>query len=289
MAVAHPAVVAHRGYSAVAPQNTLAAIEAACRAGVDAVEIDLQPTADGVGAVIHDETVDATTDGTGKVAALTSGEMHALDAGTSFSPVFSGQRVPTLADVLGVLARHPGTDLLLELKGSWGARHTGRVAATIAEAGFNDRVLVQSFWPGTVGTVRDVAPHLPRGLLVSFDPPGLLQLCERLDVSACNPSVATVAGSPRLVRRLHEAGLRVMCWTANDPAAWAVLTAADDGAGVDAVITDRPERFTGWLAGRAELPAAAPVPGRGGIRLRRRRLPPPGRVRSGGASRAGGA
>ncbi|GGM09449.1 glycerophosphodiester phosphodiesterase [Promicromonospora citrea] len=252
------AVVAHRGYSAVAPQNTLAAVEAACRAGVDAVEIDLQPTAEGAGAVIHDETVDATTDGTGKVAALTAAQVHALDAGVRFAPAFAGQRVPALDDVLGVLARHPGTDLLLELKGSWGTRQVEKVAATIAAAGFDRRVLVQSFWPGTVATVRDVAPHLPGGLLVSFDPPGLLRLCERLRVVACNPSVTTVTGSPRLVSRLHDAGLRVMAWTANDPAAWSALVAA----GVDAVITDRPERLSGWLAGRGETQPAWSQPWR---------------------------
>lgn len=278
MAVASPAVIAHRGYSAVAPQNTLAAVEAACRAGADAVEIDLQPTADGVGAVIHDETVDATTDGTGKVSALTSDEVLGLDAGARFSPAFSGQRVPTLADVLGVLARHPDTDLLLELKGSWNAEQVERVTATIAAAGFDDRVLVQSFWPGTVATVRDVAPHLPGGLLVSFDPPGLLRLCERLRVVACNPSVSTVAGSPRLVSRLHAAGLRVMSWTANDPAAWTTLVDTDDGTGVDAVITDRPERLAGWLAGRNAGPVVQSVPGRGGIRLRRPRRAPAPRV-----------
>lgn len=271
MAVARPAVIAHRGYSAVAPQNTLAAIEAACRAGVDSVEIDLQPTADGVGAVIHDETVDATTDGTGKVAALTSDEVLRLDAGSRFSPVFAGQHVPTLADVLGVLARHPDTDLLLELKGSWTTEQVEGMAATIAAAGFDNRVLVQSFWPATVATVRDVAPHLAGGLLVSFDPPGLLRLCERLRVVACNPSVSMVAGSPRLVSRLHAAGLRVMSWTANDPASWATLVSTDDGAGVDAVITDRPERLAGWLAGRTDRPMTQPVPGRGGLRLRRTR------------------
>jgi glycerophosphoryl diester phosphodiesterase len=217
--------------------------------------------------------VDATTDGTGKVSALTSQEVLALDAGAHFSPAFVGQHVPSLGDVLGVLARHPGTDLLLELKGSWTTEQVERVTATIATAGFDDRVLVQSFWPGTVATVRDVAPHLPGGLLVSFDPPGLLRLCERLRVVACNPSVATVAGSPRLVSRLHAAGLRVMSWTANDPAAWSTLVSADDGAGVDAVITDRPERLAGWLAGRTAHQTVPALPGRGGIRLRRRRVP----------------
>lgn len=276
MTVARPAVIAHRGYSAVAPQNTLAAVEAACHAGADAVEIDLQPTADGVGAVIHDETVDATTDGTGKVSALTADEVLGLDAGSHFAPAFSGQRVPTLADVLGVLARHPDTDLLLELKGSWTTEQVERVAATITVVGFDRRVLVQSFRPGTVATVRDVAPHLPGGLLVSFDPPGLLRLCERLRVVACNPSVTTVANSPRLVSRLHAAGLRVMSWTANDPAAWTTLVSTDDGAGVDAVITDRPERLAGWLTGRTSHPAAQTRPGRSGIGLRRpRRAPTP--------------
>ncbi|WP_255371675.1 glycerophosphodiester phosphodiesterase family protein [Cellulosimicrobium sp. CUA-896] len=92
-----PLVVAHRGNSAVAPQNTLAAFEAAWRGGAGSIELDVQLTADGQVVVIHDDTVDATTDGTGALAGLRLADVRALDAGSWFSPAFVGQRVPTFA------------------------------------------------------------------------------------------------------------------------------------------------------------------------------------------------
>ena len=83
------AVIAHRGNSAVAPQNTLAAFEAAWRAGAGSIELDVQLTADGEVVVIHDDTVDATTDGTGALAGLSLADVRALDAGSWFSPTRS--------------------------------------------------------------------------------------------------------------------------------------------------------------------------------------------------------
>lgn len=112
-------VVAHRGNSSVAPQNTLAAFEAAWRAGADAIELDVQLTADRQVVVIHDDTVDATTDGTGPVAGLTLAQVRALDAGGWFSPAFAGQRVPAFDEVVGLLLDRPGIDLLCEVKGAW--------------------------------------------------------------------------------------------------------------------------------------------------------------------------
>ena len=111
-------VVAHRGNSAVAPQNTLAAFEAAWRAGADCVEMDVQLTADGRVVVIHDDTVDATTDGTGAVSSYTLAEIRSLDAGAWFSPAYAGQRVPTFDEVVAFLRRRD-IDLLLEFKDAW--------------------------------------------------------------------------------------------------------------------------------------------------------------------------
>ncbi|WP_276313690.1 glycerophosphodiester phosphodiesterase [Antribacter gilvus] len=261
---ATPAVVAHRGNSSVAPQNTLAALEAACRAGADAVEIDVRLSADGVPLVLHDDSVDATTDGTGLVAALSAERLRELDAGAWFSPAFAGQRVPTFDDVLALLARHPRTDLLLELKDTWPPDAVRSLTEAIVAAGFAERVLVQSFWPDTVAALRDAAPHLPRGLLVAYEPGGLLAVCAGLGVVACNPSARMVATDPGLVARLQAAGLRVMVWTENDPAAWAALCGAGGGPAVDAIITDRPDHLAGWLAGvRTARTAPAPRAGAG--------------------------
>lgn len=245
---ARPAVVAHRGNSSVAPQNTLAAIEAACRAGVDAVEIDLQRTADGAAVVIHDDTVDATTDGHGVVAELSLATLRGLDAGRWFGPGYAGQQVPLFGDVLELLGRYPGTQLLLELKDVWGPDELRGVTAAIDEAGLEDRVVVQSFWPDTVAAARDVAPHLPRGLLLAFEPPDVLDVCAGLGVVACNPSTEMVRRDRGIVTRLHRAGLRVMVWTENEPSGWSHLLGVDDGTGVDAIITDRPDRLLGWLS-----------------------------------------
>jgi glycerophosphoryl diester phosphodiesterase len=252
-AASSPVVVAHRGNSSVAPQNTLAALESAWRAQAHAVEIDVQLSADGEVVVIHDDTVDATTDGTGAVGRMPLAALRGLDAGVTFSPAYAGQRVPTFAEVLDLLAGRPGTDLLLELKGSWVDDDARRVTDAIDAAGLADRVVVQSFHPETVAALRDVAPHLPRGWLVHQEWDRLLEVAAELAVVTCNPYVGMVLDDPTLVRRLHDAGLRVMTWTANDAQQWAGVLAA----GVDAVITDRPDRLAGWLEGRAT--AAAPA------------------------------
>ena len=127
-------VIGHRGNSSVAPQNTLAAFEAACAAGVDATELAVQLTADGHVVVIHDDDVDATTDGTGRVDSYPLDRLRALDAGSWFAPAYAGQRVPTFAEVVDLLVRHPGTDLLLELKGVWTSEQVRLLITPLSEA-----------------------------------------------------------------------------------------------------------------------------------------------------------
>lgn len=242
-----PAVIAHRGNSWIAPQNTMAAFESAWRADADVVEVDIQLAADGGIVVIHDDTVDATTDGSGEVRAMTLPELRALDAGSWFSPAFAGQRIPTLGEVLTFLVDRPGTDLLLELKDVWSPDDAARVTGAIVAAGLADRVVVQSFYPQTVAALRDAAPGLRRGLLIERHHDGLAAGCAELGVMTCNPSVELVLGDADLVPSLRAAGLQVMVWTADDVAEWEALTAV----GVDAIITDRPDRLAGWLASRA--------------------------------------
>lgn len=245
-----PVVIAHRGNSAVAPQNTLAAFEAAWRAGAASIEIDIQPTADGQVVVIHDDTVDATTDGQGVVTEMSLAALRALDAGSWFAAAYAGQRVPTFAEVLELLARRPGLDLLLELKGPWTVEQVRPVTAAIRAAGLADRVIGQSFWPESVRALAEADPDLRRGLLVFQveDPEALVALCADLGVVTCNPYGPLLLTDPGLVARLHDAGVQVMVWTLNEPEHWAAAAAL----GVDAVITDRPDRLAGWLAAHPE-------------------------------------
>lgn len=246
---ARPLVIAHRGNSAVAPQNTLAAFEAAWRAGAHSIEIDIQPTADGHVVVIHDDTVDGTTDGQGTVTEMTLDALRALDAGSWFAPAYAGQRVPTFAEVLDLLVRRPGTDLLLELKGEWTTEQVRPVTEAIRAAGLADRVIGQSFWPGSVRALAEADPGLRRGLLVFQAPDAesveeVLRVAAELGVMTVNPYGELLRAHPDLVERLHAAGLQVMVWTLNEPEHWSAAAAL----GVDAVITDRPDRLAGWLA-----------------------------------------
>ncbi|PJI93852.1 glycerophosphodiester phosphodiesterase [Luteimicrobium subarcticum] len=238
-------VIGHRGASAVAPQNTLAAFGAACRAGADAVELDVRRTADGALVVLHDARVDATTDGSGRVRALSAAQVGALDAGASFSPAFAGERVPFLADVLALLAAHD-VGLLCELKGGWSPREVADVVAVLDGAGMAGRTLLQSFRRRTVRAAREAAPEIPRGLLVEVWTPGVLRACERLAVTSCNPSLRILQRRPGLPGDLHAAGFTATPWTLDDPADW---TLAVD-AGADGIITNDPGRLRTWLSAR---------------------------------------
>ncbi|MFI2754933.1 glycerophosphodiester phosphodiesterase [Cellulomonas sp. P22] len=240
-------VIGHRGNSSVAPQNTIVAFEAAWRAGAHGIEIDVQLTADGEVVVIHDDTVDATTDGSGEVRAMTVAEVRDLDAGSWFSPTFAGERVPTFDEVLDLLLTRPDLDLLLEVKGEWTVEQVRPLTQAVDSAGLGSRVIAQSFWPGTVAALQEAAPALRRGLLVAAVHDDLIGLCRTLDVVTCNPHGQLLLDHPGLVDELHAAGLAVMVWTLDEPEQWAAATQA----GVDAIITDRPDRLVGWLAGRS--------------------------------------
>src|SRR5699024_3414692 len=203
----------------------------------------IQPLVDGTAAVIHDETVDATTDGTGRVDALDGAALAELDAGSWFSPAFAGQRVPLLEDVLALLLARPGIDLLLEVKGDWTAEAMGAALEGIRRAGLAGRVCVQSFSVPTLTHALELAPELRRELLVDELPAGLC-VALALGAAGINPRGTALAADPGFVARAHAAGLRVSVWTLDTPDQWRRAVAA----GVDAVITNEPGGLAGYLA-----------------------------------------
>lgn len=241
-----PVVVAHRGNSSILPPLTLAAVDAGWRAGADFVEIDINPTADGDAAVIHDATFDATTDATGPVADRPASALAGIDAGVRFSPVYAGQHVPTLAEVLDVLRPHPETGLVLEIKGDWPREALERVLAAVADPAFEGRMIVESFSLPTMRLARDLAPQLRRELLIDAVGEDLLGLCRELDVTGCNPDGRLLLQHPDLLAALHDGDLTVIPWTLNEPDQWALAVES----GVDGIVTDRPDRLVGWLQGR---------------------------------------
>ncbi|MEV6487256.1 glycerophosphodiester phosphodiesterase family protein [Actinoplanes sp. NPDC051633] len=227
--------VAHRGYSWVAPENTLPALAGAVRAGATLVEFDVRTSADGVPVVIHDRTVDRTTDGSGHVWDFPVAQLRELDAGSWFSTAFAGVRVPLLSEVLDACGT---ASLLLEIKPPASRDEVARILGMAPL----DRTIVQSFDPEVIRTVRDVEPGVRRGLLRLRFEEDTVRLAKELDVVCCNPTVKDVLGDAATVAELIGAGIDVMAWTANDLAEWPALVKA----GVAGLITDRAGELTGW-------------------------------------------
>jgi glycerophosphoryl diester phosphodiesterase len=238
-----PHRVAHRGYSAVAPENTLPALTAAVLAGATHVEFDVRTTADGVPVVIHDRTVDRTTTGSGYVWDLPYAEVAALDAGSWLSPAYVGLRVPPLADTLDLLAG-AGPELLLEIKRPATLAEVKSIVELVAERDLLPRTIVQSFDPDVLRLVREVAPDVRRGLLRLRYDEEVVPLARELGVVCCNPALVDILTDPDTTAALIDSGIEVMPWTANDITQWPSLLAA----GAAGLITDRVAELTGWSA-----------------------------------------
>ncbi|WP_166844552.1 glycerophosphodiester phosphodiesterase family protein [Isoptericola sp. BMS4] len=242
-----PATAAHRGYSSVTPENSLAAYAAAMKTGAEYVEIDVHTTADGVPVVMHDQTVDRTTNGTGDVALLDVGYLAGLEAGSFFSPAFAEQPVPTFADVLDLMGTG-SSDLLLEIKGPETREEVDRVIDMILDAGVEDRVVLQSFDENALRYAHDKAPQIPLGLLrgsLDADP---VATAEALHATYYNPSAGALRTRPSVVQDLNAAGVGVFVWTVDSAADWAELAEL----GVEGVITNRAGEHVGWTAAREQ-------------------------------------
>jgi glycerophosphoryl diester phosphodiesterase len=230
---APPVLIAHRGASADAPENTIAAFELALEQGADGLELDVHLSADEHPVVIHDFTLERTTDGAGPVSGLRVRELKRLDAGGWRDRRFEGQRVQTLSEVLERFRDR--TRFWLELKGG-SAIYPGleeRVVSTIEIYDVIDRVLVQSFDPAVIAQVRSLNPEIRVGALVEKAPLDRALLRPGGPQAIC---AAMALCSERLVGDIRAAGLDCYVWTVNEPA----LVDRLAGWGVSGIITDRP-------------------------------------------------
>jgi glycerophosphoryl diester phosphodiesterase len=223
----------------------------------DLIEIDVRRTADGVAAVIHDESALRTTGIDAPVAALDAATLGAADAGSWFGPGFAGARVPTFGEAAEWGASHREVGWLVEFKGGWTAAQLEGLVTTIRRHGLAGRTILQSFEPDTVAAARDVAPDLPRALLVHRleSPDTLLERLQALGAAGCNPIGQLPIAMPGLAARLREAGYSVYPWTVDEPDEWGAAGVAS----VDGVITNRPGAFRNWHELRWSR-AGAPAP-----------------------------
>ena len=140
-----PKIFAHRGASAYAPENTMAAFSLAVHQGADAIELDAKLSADGYVVVMHDDTVDRTTNGTGRVSSLSLAELQKLDAGSKFPPLFKSEKVPTLEEVYETLGRKILINVELTNYSTPMDDLPDKVIALVKKFNLEERVLLSSF------------------------------------------------------------------------------------------------------------------------------------------------
>ena len=231
----YPRLCAHRGAGKLAPENTLAAMRVGAAHGYRMFEFDVKLSGDGVLVLMHDATLERTTDGTGRVAGRSFGELARLDAGSWHSAAYAGESIPTLGQVARWLLRNAHR-ANIEIKPCPGREaETGAAAALEARQlwrGTSVPPVLSSFSVAALEAARQAAPELPRALLFGELPQDWLQRCRALGCVALDAEQSTLSQS--VIAAAHDAGLRVIAYTVDDPARADELS----GWGLDTLITD---------------------------------------------------
>lgn len=232
----YPRIVAHRGGGLLAPENTLAALRYARNLGFEAVEFDVKLTGDDVPVLLHDDTVDRTTDGSGAVTDMLFDVVTQFDAGSWFANEFAGESVPAFA-AASALCKETGLWANIEIKPSSGEEQkTGRIVARMAKLLWSGAALppvLSSFSPEALNAARSQAPELPRALLYKEIPDNWETSLDQLDCVAMH--VAHDQLDAKLVAAIQATRRGVLAYTVNDPIEAVELIEM----GVDALVTDQ--------------------------------------------------
>lgn len=227
--------IGHRGAAGHAPENTLASVRKALEIGVDGIEFDVHRSKDGVIVVMHDPTVDRTSDGTGRIADMSLAELRTLDLGSWKGPRFAGERIATLEEFVAEIPSP--LKLFLELKAG-NDLYPGieeQVAQFLTERGLVQRTNISSFDHFVLLRMRQLLPQVETGMLYSARPIDPIAMARACGASALHAKWGFI--SPEVVAEAHAHGLTVNAWTPNSPEA----VAACQRLGVDGIITDYPE------------------------------------------------
>jgi glycerophosphoryl diester phosphodiesterase len=232
-----PTVFAHRGSSAYAPENTLAAFNLAIEQHADAIELDAKLSADGQIVVMHDASVDRTTNGTGLVKSLALAELKSLEAGGKFNPQFSGEKIPTLSEVFEQVGQKIFINVELTNYSSPSDDLPEKVAHLVRKFKLESMVLLSSFNPIALIRARKVLPMLPMGFLTLT---GFGKITFYSHLIRFGPRLAfhptTADASEKLIAAVHRRNCRVHVYTVNQPEEMRRLFTA----GVDGIFTDDP-------------------------------------------------
>ncbi len=225
-----PQLMAHRGNSGLAPENTLAAFALALKTPAQWIELDVHVSKGGEVVVMHDAAVDRCTNGSGAVAEKTLQELQALDAGSWFDARFAGETVPTLAEVIDLVGDR--IRLNVEIKSTADPSSSRRVIEVLSAGGVLAHSMISSFSLQALLAAREHAPEALLALITGR--------AEDLDIACENHipwfNIGYSVVDEALVRRAHKAGLGLTIWTLDDPDRWAYFA----GLGVDVVCTNVP-------------------------------------------------
>lgn len=224
-------VVAHRGASRVAPENTLAAMKKAIAYGADYAECDVFQTKDGELVLIHDEEMERTTGEPGKVGDYTLAELKALDAGSWFKEEFRGELIPTLREAIQLVKGKMKLDIEIKVSGS-SPKITEKVVDIILAEDLEGACIVTSFEKSAIEKVKEIAPELITGFIFDEEhPPDIFD--GNWDYVCSQRSIV----DKEFVRKARQSGKKIWVWTVNDPEEMRRLITL----GVDGIITDVPD------------------------------------------------
>ncbi|MGG3451160.1 glycerophosphodiester phosphodiesterase [Domibacillus aminovorans] len=235
-----PAIFAHRGASGTHPENTMAAFEAAVRLDADGIELDVQMTKDGEIVIIHDETVNRTTNGKGAIERMTYAEIAELDAGSWFHPKFAGEKILTLDEFL-TWATGNTMQINIELKTNkvpyYGIEQ--KVLELIDIYNMRGRVIISSFNSESVGRVIELDPYIAVAGLVWRIPREAVRAAKKLGLTALHTQIPFALSE--YGKEAINSGMLLRLYTINDVKEWNRVKGS--GVPVEAIITDFPERF----------------------------------------------
>lgn len=235
-------IMAHRGASKAAPENTMAAFRQAIEDGADWIELDVQETADGEVVVLHDSDFMKLSANPLKIWGATQAQLGDIDIGSWFDPRFAEERVPTLADVLKLCKGRVRVNIELKYYGH-DQQLEQRVVDVVEAEGMTDQIMIMSLKPEGVAKIKALRPDWKCGLLLSVHVGNLQKI--NADFLAVNARFAT----RNFVRRAHKANKQVFVWTVNDTATMSQMM----NRKVDGILTDRPDLAQQVLRERAEM------------------------------------
>jgi glycerophosphoryl diester phosphodiesterase len=236
----------HRGASAYAPENTLTSFNLAFDMGADGVELDVSVTKDRVPVVIHDNRVDRTTDGHGAIAEMTLAEVKRFDAGAFFGAKFRGEKIPTLAEVLGGPGRRGIVNI--ELKSGKLPKvglEASAIAKVIEETQAHERVIISSFNHFALHAIHALDPRLPLGFLYFNRAPlsfPYMKSQPLVQPTALHPRFVVV--TPGFVQWARGRNYKINTWTVDEPDEMRRLISL----GVDSIMTNKPDVLSQVLA-----------------------------------------